>query len=310
MPHPTASHAKNTPNVRTIIESIQRLGLAALNRFAPSLAAQAVERLFLSPKRFARPEWETEALRSAQRLSLLRSPTGSRASTHSKTCVVVANAWGPNGADTVLLVHGWEGRGSQMAAFVPPLLARGLHVVALDMPGHGDSDAQLSSVVDFARTLQDVIPQLGSVIGVIGHSMGGAASVLAHTGSTAQRRLVSIGAPRGPRVFFDAFCAYLELNARTSAALEQRLARRFGMAIDEVDVAHGGASMKLPTLVIHDRTDKEVPFAHAEAMMAALPHAQLGAYEGFGHRRILRESRVIAEAVAFIAGTQPSNAHA
>ena len=41
-------------------------------------------------------------------------------------------SWGSG--PTVLLVHGWEGRGSQLSAFAPALVKAGFRVVAVDMP--------------------------------------------------------------------------------------------------------------------------------------------------------------------------------
>ena len=42
----------------------------------------------------------------------------------------------------VMLVHGWSGRALVMTAFVEPLLRQGIDVVAIDLPGHGDSDGR------------------------------------------------------------------------------------------------------------------------------------------------------------------------
>jgi pimeloyl-ACP methyl ester carboxylesterase len=41
-------------------------------------------------------------------------------------------SWGSGPA--VLMVHGWEGRGSQFHSFMPPLSASGFRVVAMDCP--------------------------------------------------------------------------------------------------------------------------------------------------------------------------------
>ena len=53
-------------------------------------------------------------------------------------------AWGAG--PSVLLVHGWEGRGAQLGALVDPLVAAGYRVVALDGPAHGDSPGRLSTL--------------------------------------------------------------------------------------------------------------------------------------------------------------------
>ena len=53
-------------------------------------------------------------------------------------------------------------------------------------------------------------------------------------------------------------------------------------------------------LVFHDHDDREVPFAHGDRLAATWPDAELRTTEGLGHRRILRDPDVLAEAVAFV----------
>jgi pimeloyl-ACP methyl ester carboxylesterase len=55
-------------------------------------------------------------------------------------------------------------------------------------------------------------------------------------------------------------------------------------------------------LVVHDRHDRETPFANAEAMAAAGPHVRLLATEGLGHRRVLQSAVVAKAAAAHMAG--------
>jgi pimeloyl-ACP methyl ester carboxylesterase len=286
---PTAklSVIKST-TVRSVIrEATVKHGLAALGGLAPELAALASERMFLTPRRFPRPTWEQEALLSAQRGSLV-TPQGE----------LPIYSWGSG--PTVLLVHGWEGRGSQMSAFVPALVKAGYRALAVDMPGHGDAQPALSSAIDFARALAALIPQLPDLTAIIGHSMGAAATALAYTMVPIEARLVLVSPPRGPRGFLDMFKGFLKLNERTSAALERRLLRRFGRSVDSIDIALTGRQVQVPTLVIHDRGDKEVAFSHGQLYAATLPSAQLLATEGLGHRRVLRDANVIAAAAAFV----------
>ena len=51
--------------------------------------------------------------------------------------------WGDTAKPCVLLVHGWNGRGTQMAGFVAPLIEQGYRVLTLDLPGHGDSSGRM-----------------------------------------------------------------------------------------------------------------------------------------------------------------------
>src|SRR5437773_858810 len=100
-----------------------RPAFAALSVLAPALAASVAERVFLTAPRHRAPEHETAALAGARRTSV--QVGGSPVSVW--TC-----GHGPVG----LLVHGWGGRGAQLARFVEPRLGLGLAWSALDVRGY------------------------------------------------------------------------------------------------------------------------------------------------------------------------------
>lgn len=279
---------QNSTNVRSQMQSqLARGGLRLLSWVAPEVAARQAERMFLSPRRHARPERENEWLASAE-----------RGEVRYRTSLLPTYSWGHGPA--VLLVHGWEGRATQLGAFVPALLAAGYRVVAVDMPGHGAAAPALSSAADFAFAMTTIVQRLGPFEAVIAHSMGGAATALSHALRPFSARLVLIGAPRGPSSFFGGFMSYLGLGQTVRARVERRIVRRYGMPFSALDVADFGVRVTSPVLLIHDRGDKEVPFTHAQAFLDALPSIELVATEGLGHRRILRDPGVIALAVHFI----------
>jgi hypothetical protein len=56
--------------------------------------------------------------------------------------------------------------------------------------------------------------------------------------------------------------------------------------------------------VFHDRDDAEVPWSDGAAIAGAWPGARLVTTDGLGHRRILRDERVVSQAVAFVRGEE------
>jgi pimeloyl-ACP methyl ester carboxylesterase len=58
--------------------------------------------------------------------------------------------------------------------------------------------------------------------------------------------------------------------------------------------------LQAAALVIHDRDDPDVPFDHAERIVAAWPGARLVPTTGLGHRAILRDPGVVRRAVEFL----------
>ncbi|HEX6275212.1 MAG TPA: alpha/beta fold hydrolase [Polyangiaceae bacterium] len=267
---------------------IVRAGFGALSRVSPRTAAFAAERLFLTPRRHDRPRRERELTSTARRFSIA-----------SDDGALAAWEWGTAG-ERVLLVHGWEGRGTQLGAFVPPLVERGFRVVAFDAPAHGDSPGTLSSFFHFARSIARAARELEPLHGVIAHSMGGASAAWASRSTPLASRFVMIAPPADIRDFTSYADTMLGLTPRAVEELEARLGRRFGVDLAEVHASRVGPGMKAPLLVIHDQDDREVPIQAGELVAGSWPAAELVRTQGLGHRRILREPAVVARAVEFL----------
>ena len=173
----TSSTSKNSTTVRS--ETAVRLARAALQTaflVSNDLGASFAERLFTTPRRYTRPSRERAVLASGTHFEvdvLLRSPRWA-----GRTTRVATWRWGTG--PTVLLVHGWEGRGSQLGSFVAPLVAAGMSVVAFDAPAHGDSPGHRLYLTDHADAVADMVAAIGPVHAIVAHSFGAAAVLLAH----------------------------------------------------------------------------------------------------------------------------------
>lgn len=204
---------------------------------------------------------------------------------------------------SVLLIHGWTARAAFMQGFVPPLLKSGFDVVAVDLPGHGLSSGKRLNMPLAMEALSDVRRAFGPFHGVVGHSFGGAVAVTAAAGvlpafrSLDVRRLVLVAAPDRMSTYFNAFAGAIGLSRKAQGAMNDRLHRIAQTTLDRFDTRACLRDIGLPTLAIHDRGDREIPFAEAESVATAGGHVRLMATEGLGHRRIL-QSRAVAEAAA------------
>ncbi len=295
-------HISTTVRSRKLALRAARAGLRVLAPRAPALAALWAERLFLTARRHERPFWETEALASA-----------------AASRVTYADGWLPTwtwspsaGATfddppTVLLVHGWEGRGSQLATFVPPLLERGLRVVTFDAPGHGDSSLPLASVIEHARALCAVAKTVGPVHAIIGHSVGGAAALLATRLGLEAARFALVAPPTTPVQFASMFAKALQLEPTVQQAMLARLEARYEIPFAEIDARLDVARLQAPLLVVHDREDPVVSFEHGRALVEIAPRGSLLETNGLGHRAILRAPHVVAAVTHFVSeGGSPS----
>lgn len=263
--------------------SVITTGFSLGSRLAPNLAAVAVERLFFTTRRTEPRPAERDVLRSATPVQLAGM-----------------QAWSWGRGPTVLLVHGWNGRATQLGGFVKSLVESGYRVVAFDAFGHGQSPGRRSSLPELAVCIRQVVAELGEVYAVIAHSLGGAATTLALSQGLQIERAVLISPPADPRRFLEAFGTALGITEKVRNRVQQRVETRLSMPMKDMQIDAIARSMRTPALIIHDQNDKEVPVEVGQSIADAWPNAELLLTEGLGHQRILRSEHVTRVAVRFI----------
>ena len=291
---PRLDFSKNSTTVRSLFSGIQA--------FSPGLAAElAAVAMFRTARR--KPDaWEQEL---GARAEALQIPTASGS--------VAVQRWGKG--PLVMLVHGWNGRGSQLGAFVEPLVSSGFQVVTFDAPGHGASSGSTSSMVEFANAFDTVVdsvkPYFQPLAGVVAHSMGGAAVTFALGRAQARQRLEP--AAKSPRLAFIAppidvadflhtVSSELGLSQRTQSALRSALERKVGLRVEDLHALRHAPTMTAPLLVLHDEEDRAVPIECGAALAQSWPGAELLRTRGLGHNRILRDPATVRAVVAHVRG--------
>ncbi|WP_161606131.1 alpha/beta fold hydrolase [Microlunatus speluncae] len=213
---------------------------------------------------------------------------------------------GAEAAPTIYLVHGWGGWRGQLGAFVEPLLAAGFRVIGFDAPAHGGSGpGQLgrnqASAIEFAEALRAVIAEHGPAAGIIAHSLGSATTVLALRDGLSADRLVLIAPNSDPMLVVDRFRQQLGLGRRSAVSFLVQLHRLAGRPLTDLNGLTVPAWVpRPPTLIIHDRDDRETPFVEGRRFAEQWPATELIGTEGLGHHRILRDPAVVAAAVGFL----------
>jgi pimeloyl-ACP methyl ester carboxylesterase len=218
---------------------------------------------------------------------------------------VVTESWGDGPA--VYLMHGWAGYRQQFDAFTAPLVGAGFRAVAIDSPGHGESGPGRfgkgrSLLPDFTSALNAAFDHFDAPRGVIAHSLGASATALSTLDGLATSRLVLISPVANVLSGLDIFARIAGVGPRVRAAMPRRIERITRMPAARFDIAERAAERDElpPALIIHDATDKYVPFDQGALVAAAWPGAGLKATHGLGHLRILRDPDVIAAAVGFL----------
>jgi pimeloyl-ACP methyl ester carboxylesterase len=207
--------------------------------------------------------------------------------------------WGHSGP-RVLALHGWEGRASQFRGLGERLAARGYQLIAIDAPAHGRSPGSEANPVVFADAAVEAASELGPLHAVVGHSMGGAAVLLAQARGLRATRSVAIAAPAALPDVLRRLSRAFGLPLRASRAFIAQMERHAGEPAAQLDVEKVSSLIRGPLLLVHDRDDAVVPFADGERIAAATG-AELVETRGLGHRDLLRADAVLDRITSFLA---------
>jgi len=258
-------------NAAALIRNAGRL----ISPMLPATSARLAEMLATQPRRrpvsSARLDAETVTLRFG--LKALR--------------------WGERGP-VILALHGWEGGPQQFREVGLGLVERGYQVFALTGPGHGASPDRVAHPGLFADALLEAAAELGPVHGVIGHSMGAGAALLAQLGGLQVERSVCVAGPAGYRGVLERIADQLGLAPASRARFLRAMEARTGLPLDQTNPAEALKQIGTNLLVVHDLDDPVVPYADAEAFVRhGGDRVRLLATRGLGHGRILKDRAVV-----------------
>jgi pimeloyl-ACP methyl ester carboxylesterase len=211
----------------------------------------------------------------------------------------------------VVVLHGW---GAHIEAVAPILgaLEGASELIALDLPGFGESDAPLVAwgSADYARFVAEFLDQLGVPRAhFIGHSHGGRVAIVLATEEPdrVERLLLIDSAGLRPRRGFGYYrrVAVAKLGraiARVGGAPGRRLQERMRARVASRDYLEASEAMRgtfrtvvaedhsdrlrqiaAPTLLVWGEQDDDTPLWMARRMEELIPDAGLVVLSGAGH---------------------------
>jgi pimeloyl-ACP methyl ester carboxylesterase len=230
---------------------------------------------------------------------------GTKVEIEGQAARVIETGAGP----PVVVLHGWGGRIESMAPVID-CLRSSFRVIAMDLPGFGDSPAPAGTwgTADYAAFVRGVLGTLEVTRAhFVGHSYGAKTSLyLAATepllvdklllcGSSGLRSAPSLKArlkraasktartvgklgPPGRAIRDAAYKRLASEDYRNAGAMRST----FVKVVNE-DLSDLLPSISASTLLIWGTNDDAVPVAHARKMEAAIPDAGLVLFEGAGH---------------------------
>nr|WSW68691.1 alpha/beta hydrolase [Streptomyces sp. NBC_00995] len=278
--------------VRT--ETLVSAALNAVSRLSGGLAGAGTYTLFHMP--LAR-----SGMRSSERELFGKAVIG-RHEVNGKQAVTYR--WG-DGERPVLLVHGWQSRGSRLADFVPGLLDRGFSVLTFDAPGHGDATGRSTTILEYRDLITGLQNEYGEFEAVVAHSLGALGSLFALQGGVKARKVATISGVCDYDYLIEEFCSTLGLRHQLRTRLRGHVAKNLfpGLPADRTpfSAVHTVADLGAPLLIVHDEDDTRISVEQGRRLAAAFGgRARLIITSGLGHRRILGDPDVVRSVLDFV----------
>ena len=208
-----------------------------------------------------------------------------------------------------VLVHGWTGDSGTMLYLAEPLLEAGMPVLVFDVRSHGRSDrAPAVTIRHFRDDLLAVLERLheirpGRRIVVIGHSLGGAAAILAKAKGAPIDALALVAAPANlfevtAGVFSDRGLPGGLLVRLFQPSWRLRAGESFRYLDPEARARDLAGSV--PITIIQGDLDTRVPPADATRLAEATGVGAAVTIEGAAHKDILTNPATHTELLRFL----------
>lgn len=286
----TKQKKDKTPVQRLLVPSYILATGKILTTISPFLASRFAARLFLTPFRYKLPEREKKMDKESKQEKLVLP--------HYQREIRVYH-YGTSHRK-ILLAHGWSGRGTQLAVMAGQLLKEGYAVVSFDAPAHGKASGKMSMMPHFIEAIEVLENNYGPFEAVIGHSLGGMASLKAVSNGLPVKKLVIIGTANSVTHITREFARNMKMNNKVASKMKSYFDEKFGQDMDNLSGAVSAEGVKIPTLVIHDEDDVDVNISSAYDIHQKLENSQIFVTQGLGHRRILGNSKVINKIIDFL----------
>ncbi|MFA7291998.1 MAG: alpha/beta fold hydrolase [Rhodocyclaceae bacterium] len=189
-----------------------------------------------------------------------------------------SDASGSFDSPALILMHGWGGNAASMLPLAGPLHAAGYTLLLLDARCHGRSDGDtFASLPRFAEDIEAAVSWLAGQpgidpqrLGLVGHSVGAGAALLAASRSPAIKAVISLAAFAHPAAMMRRWLQWKRIPywpfGRYILAYVQKV---IGYRFDQIAPCQTIASVACPVLLVHGSEDRIVPLADAQQIYSA-----------------------------------------
>lgn len=245
---------------------------------------------FSKPFRYNRPAREIPIFEKAERSNFTIKKL------NKTICCYRWKGKGPK----IILVHGWSSRATNFFKIIEKLMLLDYDVYAFDAWAHGESKGITTNLPELIITLEELIQEWEPIEAVMGHSGGGFASTYVVAKSPKIKKLILISPFDEVTEVFQKYFEMIRLGKKARELMVNYFTKKTGKKVHELSSSHSALSVNAHTLVIHDHDDKEVQVVDGINIEKNLRKSKLLITTELGHRRILRDEKVIEEIGFFL----------
>jgi pimeloyl-ACP methyl ester carboxylesterase len=253
------------------------------------IQSKAVER-FLTP---------TAPITTPKDLAFLNSGTRVNLS-----CGLAVRAWGSG--PKVLLVHGWNSLGTHWRKMIQLLIEFGFQAITIDAPAHGESDGRQSDIMSFASELAIAGQELGHLAGVIGHSSGAAAVMIALQSGLEAEAVVLLAPPASLELMVSRWAKLRGVTEADLTLFMLLLERRLETSFQDYNFVESAHNFPMPALIVHDLQDTFFPISDGLAIADAWHGSTFFQTNGYEHLSLMFAEEAITKSVEYLKSMRAS----
>jgi len=278
------------PNQSLQIPKLILLTAKLLQAISSKLVTRFAAKLFITPIKHKIPKREIHMEHESGQTKLLIPKIKKE---------IVVYQYG-NGEKKILLVHGWSGRGTQLVKIADEMIKLGYGIISFDAPAHGKSRTKTTLMPEFIASILEIERHFGPFEIAIGHSLGGMSVLNAIKQKLNIKKAIIIGSGDIIQDILEDFILNLKLKPKVAIMLKKYFEKKFGEPMENYSASFAAQSIKIPILIIHDKSDDDVNIKAAYNIHENLRNSELLITEGLGHRKILGDAKVIEKIKEFI----------
>lgn len=204
----------------------------------------------------------------------------------------------------ILITHGWVGMAADFKEMIEALHQAGFTVMAFDLPAHGFSSGKHTHMPMVIEIVKSIIDKYGVFYAMIGHSLGAASITYALSEISKEKnpeKLVLMGVPPAPFVFFEQFRTLLSINDKLFSQCVRYIEKMVGRRIQDMSIEKSFPNVGAQSvLIIHDNKDRIIPIEEVKAIAGKWKNATFFSGNHGGHFRHYKHKDVVEKVKSFI----------